>query len=419
MINKIALFLLIILGVGSKLYAGDSNTIVATVNDEVISAFDLKDRLDLAIFSAGLQDSPDIRSKLRSQLLELLIDETLYRQEGKKLGIESDPTELIASIADLEKKNKLEPGTMRSFFKEHNVNYSSFVEKVKSDLLWRNIIMHSIKSKVNVSEREVDEKIEYIHKNNAGISELNLSEITLPITKDATESKVLELADKLIKEINNGKDFAEIARQFSQSPSASSGGDLGWVPQNQIAPTISQVLLPLTIGNISNPVKIGDGYSIYKLNDKRALIAASNEEEEYGIKQAFIKLPENVSEENAAKILGKINQRKNKVSSCENFDAFAKDINSVVSPEVTVLQLRQLHPSIAEAISKAKIGQTTPLVQTNEGVFVFMVCEKISPQISIATRNKIRNSLYQQKLELAVKNYLQNLKRNAYIEIRK
>lgn len=393
--------------------------IVATVGDQAISSSDVEDRMKLATFASGLPITPETTEKLLPQILQLLIDEQLYRQHASQLKIEIEKDEMDRALANLAKQNNLPPAQLEGFLEEHGVPMRALKHQVEAEILWQKIILNKIRPKILITDREVDEGIEYISQHESSAGEVSLSEITIPVSSPQDENSVAELTKKLVKEIRDGADFASVARQFSRSTTATSGGTIGWISQNQLSPDIFNAIRNLDKGMVSDPVRTPDGYHIFRLDDRRAVIKAASGDAEYGIRQAFVEFPPSITEKEEAAFIQKISVEKNKVNTCSSFEAFAASVHSLLPPKLMMVQLKQLNSKIAEVIMATEMGKTSAIVKSDSGIHIFMVCEKTEPQLSLATRNKVRDVLYRQKLELGIRRYLQDLRQNTFVEIRK
>ena len=88
--------------------------IAAVVNDEVISARDLRQRIRLVLFSSGIEDTTDARRRVARQVLRRLIDERLQLQEAKKRNIAVSDDEIRQSVSEVEKRNGMQPNSLPS-----------------------------------------------------------------------------------------------------------------------------------------------------------------------------------------------------------------------------------------------------------------------------------------------------------------
>ena len=80
----------------------------------------------------------------------------------------------------------------------------------------------------------------------------------------ATEAECV----KLKTEIEGGKDFAQIARQFSKCPSGKSGGELGEFFRGQMVPEFDQVVFEKEVGKVHGPVKTQFGYHLVEITKR-------------------------------------------------------------------------------------------------------------------------------------------------------
>ncbi|WP_319825236.1 peptidylprolyl isomerase [Thalassovita sp.] len=133
-----------------------------------------------------------------------------------------------------------------------------------------------------ISEKAVKALYDEKYAGKSGGPEFNASHILV-------ESK--EKAEELIAELQNGADFAELAKTHSTGPSGPNGGELGWFGEGQMVPPFEEAVMALEVGAISAPVATQFGWHVIKLNDKREKDAPSLEE---------------VSAELAAEIEGKV-----------------------------------------------------------------------------------------------------------------
>ena len=390
--------------------------IAAIVGDDAISTIDIARRLKLALFSSGLPNEASVRQKLVPQIMQKLIDERLLAGEARKAGIQVSEQEMQRALASLEEKNQLPEGSFLSFMASNGIDVNTVREQLEAQIIWSKLVNMKIRSGITVSEKEIAEKMEDI-SSQAGITEVNLSEIVLPVDDPDDEDRIKALAYKLVDEIRKGSDFSAIAKEFSRGNTAISGGDIGWVQNNHLDRDVFQALGSLSVGQITNPVRTSDAYYVVKLNDKRVLIDASEEDSEVGMKQVFVPLQGRTAIEKK-RLVALLDAERKKIHSCEEFDAFAKVIGSQVQPKLLMAQLKGLNEDIKQFIEDKRIGEPTPVVESSEGLYVFIVCEKTQATSSLADKDKVLQAIYNKKIDLQSKRYLRDLRRFAFIEIR-
>ncbi len=193
--------------------------IAAIVNNNVISNIDLQKRLQIAMFASGLPKNKDFEDKISRQILQGIIDEKIYTKIAEDEGLSISDEELKHAVGDIEKRNGIQSGKFREFAKSNGLDVDVMMGQIKGEMIWSKLVARKIRPKVNVTEQEINEKIEHIIKQ-ANMDEVQISEIFLPFDKQADGIKVKEVADNLVKQLQKEKSFAKIAKQFSKASSS-------------------------------------------------------------------------------------------------------------------------------------------------------------------------------------------------------
>lgn len=391
--------------------------IVAIVGDTAISTVDLNERLELSIVSSGLPNNNETRQKLKPQIIKTLIDEALYTQEARQYRIEVTESDMDNAIANLENQNNLKPGEFDNFLKKNNIPIDAMKKQISSQVIWTKLLSQQVRPQIVITDVEIEEKMEHI-SNLSGISELDLSEIVLPVDSPSDEKRVRLLAEKLHEEIKNGAKFESIAKEFSHSSTASSGGSLGWIREEHATKEIISKVRNLQVGQISRPFFVNGQYYIMKLNERRALVDDPTTVKNFKLKHAFIEIKPGTSKNDISKIQEKIIKNAKKYKSCDDFAAFAKNVGSNIGTDTIDINIDDMNPEVKPAIINTPIGSLTPPVPAPEGVHIFGVCDKEKPESSLVLKDKLREIIFRRKLDLQAQRYLQKLREKAFIEIR-
>jgi len=393
--------------------------IAAIVDDKVISSLDLQERIKIAMFASNLPAGKGFEEKIKPQVLRNLIDERLYMQEAEKLGVSVTKEEMDSVIADIEKRNNIQPGKFNDFLKFNGISTTSMTDQIKSQLTWNKVVARRIRPQISVADEDVKEKLENIARE-AGTDELNISEILLPADNDQDAKKIKEVANKLVKQLRSGGDFAKIAKQFSKASSSQNGGNVGWIRPGQIPKEAAEIIKSLKKGQVSEPLAVpeGFGYTILKLNDKRSIPPLGQEDSEIGLRHAFVAIAKDTTEDGYKKLEETIQKKQEKITSCDDFGAFAKSIGSNIDSQIVTTKISVIAQNIRDKIANLKVGEFSKPIAADGGLNIYMVCEKPeAPSIS-QLKNKIREGLSMKKLEMQANKYLRDLRRGAFIEIR-
>jgi len=242
--------------------------VVAKVNTEIITLSSIEERAE--VLKQKYMENYDENQILR-EALEMMIDEKLQIQQGKKMGFEVDDITVDAAISDIEKKNSLESGQLAIMLESEGKSIEAYKNKIRDQILVSKLTRFELGS-VNVSKRKIEK---YYHDNQMEFWEpgkVRVKHILILVEKGASEKirkeKNREIK-KILAELKEGKDFAEAAKEYSEDVSASIGGDVGFVVRGQMVPEFEKTVYRLKEGEISDVVKTEYGYHIIKAEEVR------------------------------------------------------------------------------------------------------------------------------------------------------
>jgi peptidyl-prolyl cis-trans isomerase SurA len=394
---------------------GGQDRIVAVVNDNVITTNDMDQRLKLALLASGLPDSPEVRDHLMPQILRGLIDEQLQMQEAKRLDISISKQDIDQAMERIAQDNHI-PIDMRSYIQAKGGSAEALEQQIRSGLAWNKVIQRELRPRVEVGDDEVDTTIARI-KANAGKEEYLVSEIFLAVDNPKDEEQVHQVAENLEQQIKNGASFQAVARQFSQSTGAASGGDIGWIQEGQLSPDLNKVLTTMQTGQISGPVRSSSGYHLLALRDKRTISLNGNDSEDatLSMQQAFRPI---LPGENRGTVIQEAQTLRGSVANCAALPAalHAKFTNWRLPPPDST-KMSQVPAMLTDKIRDVPAGKSSQPLVTDKGIIVIFICNRQMPQGKI-DREAIMNGIGSEKLELQARRELRDLRRNAYIDIR-
>lgn len=404
--------------------------IAAIVNDEIISSLDLEDRLTVAIGTTGLSNTPEVKEKLRPQILRQLVDDKLKMQQATKRGITVTDQDLAMAIANLEKQNRREPGSFEAYLREKHLPPRSSYDQIKAQIAWSKLVMKELRPRVNVSEEEVALKKPTAISQKAAPAvrrEILISPIILPVDKPANEDSVRKLADKLVNEIRAGAKFEAVAAQFSGGASSGTAPEPFWVQSDQVDALVSKGIANVKAGGISDAIRTQNGYQIIKIVEEKNVSAAapSNDDDvdaELAMKKIVLKLKPDADNKEANLLLKIAKSVKANPGTCKDKGVAGFTAEEAKAAEIDVDFIRspasQLPDPVKGLVTVLSVGQVSEPFASPEGLHLLMLCEKIELPTSFVDHEKARAMLLQEKLDLEAIKYLRNLRREAFIDIR-
>ncbi|MBI3507771.1 MAG: peptidylprolyl isomerase [Proteobacteria bacterium] len=392
--------------------------IVAVVNDDIVSNFDIDGRIALILMSTNANDTPETRARMRPQILRQLIDERIQMQESKRLGLTIAKTEVEEAVKRLEKANNLPSGGLDQILRRAGVPRSAIERQIEAAIAWQRLVTGRLRSQIEVSRDEIDESLAQYTKGDP-VTEYQLSEIFVAIDNPEQEDETRRVVDEVFDRIRTGSlPFFVAAQQFSQSASAAEGGDIGWVQRGQFDPETEEVLAQLEPGQMAKPIRTPSGFYIYGMSNKRVLAPASPDDARVDIAQIVFPYPDNATPADRSSVQALAETVRETVQGCADLDRVAGEMR--VSPPVRVPDVRigDLAAATRDRIRPLKVGEATDLTPTEGGIGMAMVCIRTEPQSNLPTAADIEDNLVRQRLDNAARRYLRDLRRVAVVDIR-
>jgi len=252
------------------------NRVAGLVNGEVITLHELEERAGPELRRIENQPEGPARERARTRILrqafETLVAERLFSGQVAALGVEIGETEIDNVIADVKKRNNLDDARLDEALASQGMDRPTYRKAVKRDLESMRILQLKIRSKVKVSDEDVKNYWQTHPQEFRADEEVRVRHIFLALTPEAGPSevaKVRERADRVLARLRRGEEFGLVARQASEGPSASDGGELGWLRRGTVQPDVEKVAFGLQPGQISEPIRTRAGFQILQLEDRR------------------------------------------------------------------------------------------------------------------------------------------------------
>ncbi len=391
--------------------------IAAVVNDKIVSQYDLQQRIKLIMATSGIPNTPENISRIRAQVLRGLIDESLETQEAKRLEVKVDQEAIDAQLEGIAKRANMTMDQIDSFLKENKVSKDSLVDQIRAEIAWNKVIGQQFSPLITVSDEEVDSVLNSL-KEESDQPRFLVSEILLTYDTPEQAQEMMGGADRLAQQIRQGAPFGAVAQQFSQSPSAANGGDIGWVHLSQLPQTVAPVVGQMGIGEISAPIKTLNGIYLIELRNKQVGIGADPMEDTWTLARVLLPLTPDAPAamvERRAKEAVKFSQE---FKTCDNLSNQVKSYVGGVAETPRTVVFGTLDARMKELVSKSKPGEVIPPIRSKEGIEMVAICSHQVVNSEMPTRDSIEDNLYSQQLAMMSRRHLRDLRRDAVIEMR-
>jgi peptidyl-prolyl cis-trans isomerase SurA len=249
--------------------------VVAVVNDDVITQYELESTLEKILNRYGKSIPPGDRERIasdaRKALLGNMIDDLILRQEAKRLGITVRDEEITNTIQENLNRRKMSLDDLQQVLAKDGSTYEKYREATRSDLIKTRIMQREIRPRVSVTNEEIGAFYQEHRDEYEGKLRVRLQMIALPIpagSDAAVKEQQLVKAQTILKRIRAGESFEALANEFTPGP-ARTGGDIGFVEKGSLNPAIDEVAFSLKPGEMSDVIETPQGLYIIRTLGQR------------------------------------------------------------------------------------------------------------------------------------------------------
>lgn len=396
--------------------------ILVVVNDGVILQSEVDRAMDDArqqISERGIAAPPE--AALRAQVLERLILTRVQTQRAQQAGIRVDDRELNEVLTDVAKQNNMNLAQFAEAVRKDGLDFLAVREQVREEVVIQRLRAKEVESRVTVTEQDVD-----LLLSSAGADEnveYRLSHILVALPEGASAAvrdQARAKADDLLKRIQAGEDFAQLAIANSEGQQALQGGDLDWRKGGDLPSLFATAAAKLAPGQISDVIEAGGGFHLIKLVDQRGGESRKTTTE---TRARHVLIPINaVRNDDQARLLAR--DLYNRLQAGEDFAKIAKEYSEDPGSRNNGGDLGFQPPGVfvpefQVRLDQLKPGELSPPFRTQFGWHVAGLVERRTRDITVETRRaRARSILGNRKTAEEYDIWLRRLRNEAYVEYR-
>ncbi len=373
--------------------------IIASVDSEAITTYDLSERIKLVLKSLKLKDNITNRDSVRERVLELLIIEKLKKIEAKKADITANNDEVIELASVVYSFPVEEFDEFKLFLENEKIDSEVVIEQLRNELLWKKLSQQMFASKITINSDDIDGIINN-YTNKIGKIEYDFSEIFF-LNQNSNDWEISKKKmNTVLSLLDSGTSFELLAQKFSDINPQQNQLKTGWVLEDSLDTLTRDTLKNMETGEIKKNIKINNGFKIIKLNKKRKF---GNE----GAKFTFLKFS-SVNQE-LIKNLSELNLN------CNNID------ENKINEEIKFLKIQDM---IAKDLSDFFLSQIestsensfTKIFELDGDYNLLFVCEKNDSESSHISRETIERRVFSEKFNQLTNTYLSNIRKSTNIK---
>jgi peptidyl-prolyl cis-trans isomerase SurA len=383
--------------------------VIAVVEDKAVlqSELDLEYRNRLMQMKRTALTEEEDR-QMRKELLDALVSDLLLSVHAEKVGISVSDDEIYEEV---EKQLDLEGLTVEQL-------RSLWTEKIRTRMLSERLMYSEVVKDMSVTEAEVrayyGEHLSEIPKRPATVSVSQI--LLLPSASGPVVEEARRRIEEIEKKLEAGADFSELAREFSEGPSAKNGGSIGYVKLEDLnAPQFEAAVRQLTVGETSGPVLTEFGYHLIKLEDVRG--------EEVLVRHILITVQGRDEDWEATERLA--DSIRTKLAGSADFAAMAERYSSDYKTKesggyVGEVVLANLPEHFRDAVQGVEAGGIAPVIREERGFRIVKVLGRV-PEREYTfeeAREELKGLIERQKTQERMNDYIEGLKEKYYVEIK-
>ena len=400
-----------------------ADRIVAVVNDEVITLYELRNRVEAAVSQLRRQGTPlPPRDVLEQQMLERMVMDKVQLQHARDIGVRVDDAQLDQAIQRIAASNNLSMGQFRQALERDGMQFAKFREDIRNEMIIVRVREREVDSKIVISEGEIDNYLQSEAGKGGTAEQFEVAHILLRSPESASPEQIGTLrakADQILERAAKGENFSQLAAAYSDAPDGLQGGSLGMRPLDRLPGIFADAVVRLKVGEVAPLLRSPNGFHIVKLVNKRGGAGVEAVQQTHA-RHILIKVNELVSD---AEALHKLEGLYDRIVHGESFAELARlhsqDGSATKGGDLGWIYPGDTVPEFERAMDALKPGEVSRPVKSPFGYHLIEVLERrVQEASSDRQRNAARQALRERKLDESYQDWLRQARDRAYVELK-
>ena len=399
------------------------DSVVAIVDDDAIMQSQLNERIAQikrsVAKSGGQLPAHDVLVK---QVLDQLVLEDLQLHLAKRYGITVDNEELKNAVAEIAQRNGLTPPQFEQALKREGLTIADLAEQVRREITISRVRQQVIGEKIRISDQEVNNFLNSEMGRMQLSEEYDLGSILVPVRQGSSYADIQKAEAKAVsiyEQLKKGANFQQLAMASSGDDKALDGGNIGWRKAAQLPPPFDKLVDGMKVGDFTQPVATSGGLIILKVLNKRG--GNSYLQDQISVRHILLKPSPLRSEADTQKLAERLYQR---IEVGEDFTALAKKFSEDSGSaqrggSLNWIDPNALVPEFRKEMDATPVGTYSKPFRSRYGWHILQVEGRRSKDNTTEYRKQqAMNILYDRKYQQELPIWLQQLRDEAYIEIK-
>ncbi len=398
--------------------------IVAVVNDEVITALELKAEMGLIKKQLRQQNTrlPN-DAVLEKQLLERMILRRIQLQMAKRGSIRVDDDMLNRTLENIAAQNRMSLSQFRATLQSEDIHFAHFRENMRDEITINRLQQRQVRNRIVVTQQEIDNFINNQKLRGGEDKEYHLGHIliSVPEAASAQEIKTARIeAEKMVHDLRTDADFTQTAISSSDGQQALEGGDLGWRRADALPSLFADWVVQQVVNNVSDALRSPSGFHIIKMLDIR------DNQPQHMVTQTHARhiLIKPIDEADSNDARARLEKIRGRIIAGEAFSALAKahsdDPGSgVEGGELGWVSPGEMVPNFEQSMSALAVDELSKPVRSRFGWHLIQVLERRKQDVTEQVQNKnASDAIRARRLDPAMQAWVRRLRDEAFVQNR-
>jgi len=248
------------------IYSAINNKIIAKVDDQIISSYELKNKIKIILFLTNQQLTQNNIDQTKRLAIRSLIDSKLKKREvfNYKIPVENN-INVKNHLKNISANFNTNEEGLKKLLNDNEIDFELYLDEIKYEFAWQKLVYKLYKDKINLNEQEIIDELNRFILDQKNLEIFQLAEIEIFSINKSEDKKNIEEIQNQIRNIG----FNNTAIKFSKSSSALNGGKIGWINSKSLSQSILPIVKNLKIDEISKPIFQTNSIIFLKLLDKK------------------------------------------------------------------------------------------------------------------------------------------------------
>jgi peptidyl-prolyl cis-trans isomerase SurA len=398
--------------------------ITAIVNQELVTAFELNQRMALARTDAQSKNQRlPADGEFRTMILESLIEDRALLSHARDSGVRIDENEIDRAVGVIAAQNQLTTAQLRQRLAQQGLDLPRFRANLRDQIMVERVREREVAQRIRITDGDIDALIEQQRGKVATEVQYNIAQVLIRLPEQPSDAVVNERrtrAEAALARIRAGEEFSKVAREVSEDDNKERGGEIGLRPADRLPDIFLETVRPLQNGQVAPALlRTGAGFHVLRLIERSeggALRVTQTRS-----RHILLRPSEQLTE---AAVRARLADFKRQIDSGQRrFEDIAREFSldgtASAGGDLGWASPGQFVPEFEEAMNALPLGGVSGAVSTRFGFHLIKVEERrsVAPDTK-QLRDQARQALRERKFADAYEEWVREVRGRAYVEFR-